>query len=94
MTPAGQPPHSRKNDVDLAIVPFDCFVQTVKVAQVGNVALGACYIPDDFSYRCFQRVIAPARNEHMIHTFLNKALFSWIGDPEMGEEKKHDECYC
>jgi hypothetical protein len=74
-------------------VPFDCFVQTVKVAQVGNVALRAGYIPADFTYRCFQRVIAPARNEHMIHTYLNQALFNWIEDPEIGEEKKHDEYY-
>jgi hypothetical protein len=66
-------PGVRKDHVDLPIVPFDCFVQMIKIAQVANIALHSCHIPADLSNRRVQHVLSAACNKDVIHAFLNKA---------------------
>ena len=54
----------------------DGFVQTIKVAEVGHVALDCCSVPADFNDCRVQRLLAAARNEDVVYAFLNKPLGS------------------
>src|ERR671919_2272497 len=61
-------PGVRENDIELSTIPFDCFVQTVNVGQVGDVARNSRRLLADFGDRRLQRVLASAGNEDSVHT--------------------------
>jgi hypothetical protein len=65
-----------EDDIDLPIAFFDCFIQTIKLAQIGNVALYSGCVSADLCDCRVQHVLAAARDEHTIHAFLNEALCS------------------
>ena len=67
-------PGVRENDIELSTIPFDCFVQTVNVGQVGDVARNSRRLLADFGDRRLQRVLASARNEDSVHAFVNEPL--------------------
>jgi hypothetical protein len=58
----------------LSVPTLDGFVQTIKIVEVGNIALHSGYIPANLSGRRVQRVLTPAGDKHMIHSFFDEAL--------------------
>src|SRR5207247_7182823 len=64
----------RKDDIELALVLRDGFVQTLNVLQVCDIALHAGDVSADLSHRPVQHILTSARNEYVIHAFFDEAL--------------------
>src|SRR5260370_36379609 len=44
------------------------------MGRMGNATWPRCDFPADLLHRLVERVLAPTRDEHIIHAFLNEAL--------------------
>ena len=56
---------ARKQDVDLALFPFDRIEQTVEVVEIGRVAAHAGHVPANQFDGLIERLLPPARDENV-----------------------------